>query len=731
MRMVLDGPAASVDGFIMNLEKVLPPKARLEEFHVISREPIQRVSAAEWFRILDSSSEGAMRISIPADLAVCTDCMKEVFHSHSRFYRYPFTTCTNCGPRYTVVEAMPYDRERTALKSFPLCGTCLGEYTEPSNRRFHAESIACPECGPGLFWAGSNGEGMQVEDPLAEARKAIKAGHIVAVKGLGGYLLAADAFNRIALERLRRAKHRPHKPFAVMGRSIEAIGRECMVSKEERELLTSSQAPIVVLRTRAGTSLPVDLLAPGLGNLGVMLPTTPLHALLANPTGDDTIPPFDFLLMTSGNRAGEPICIENEEAFSRLSGIADFFLCHDRGINLRNDDSLAVVNGAEVQLWRRARGYAPESIPMGGPLERTVLGMGAGLKNAICLGFGDEAVLSPHIGDLETPEALDGLELVARKFPEYFGRMPGLIAVDLHPDMQSTRLGRRLAGELEVPVVEIQHHHAHALSVMCEHRLEEAIAIVFDGTGLGTDGTIWGGELLHVEGGRWERLGTFAPSELIGGDAAVIRPALQLIARFWSAGLEVDEDWAGRLGVEENELETWRIQCKMGLNTFTTHSVGRVFDAFSAGLGTSPPRITYEGQAAILLEAEAWKARGGGLMPADMEMEVKEGLLTVDTAPLFQALHGEMPGKEDMPFWAARFHHAMIKAALGMAEFAADVKGALPVVLSGGVMMNRYLTSGLTAGLRKMGMEVYSHRLVPPNDGGISLGQVYGTRRMN
>lgn len=731
MRVVLDGPAGAVDGFIQRLEGELPPKARLEEVRIISRVPIDTGSAAEGFRILDSSSEGAMRISIPADLAVCPDCMKEIFDRESRFYRYPFTTCTNCGPRYTVVEAMPYDRERTALKSFPLCSTCLGEYTDPSDRRFHAESIACPRCGPVLFWTGSKGERIPAEDPLAEAREAIQSGLVVAVRGLGGFLLAADAFNRSALEGLRKAKHRPHKPFAVMGRNMEVIERECIVSPEERELLASSQAPIVVLRTRAGTSLPVDLLAPGLGNLGVMLPTTPLHALLANPTGDDTVPSFDFLLMTSGNRGGEPICIGNEEAFTRLSGIAHHFLCHDRGINLRNDDSLAVVNGYEVQLWRRARGYAPESIPMGSPLERTVLAMGAGLKNTVCLGFGDEAVLSPHIGDLETPEALDGLELVARKFPEYFGRVPELIAVDLHPDMQSTRLGRKLAEELGVPVAEVQHHHAHALSVMCEHRLEEAIAIVFDGTGLGTDGTIWGGELMHVDGGGWERLGTLAPSELIGGDAAVLRPALQLIARFWGAGLEVDGDWASRLGVEQDELDIWRTQWERGLNTFTTHSAGRVFDAFSAGLGTSPARISYEGQAAILLEAEAMKARGGDPGEDHIELIVKDGFLAVDTAPLFRALHRERPGKEDMPFWAARFHRAMIEAALEMAVFAAHRKGDLPVVLSGGVMMNRYLTAGLAGGLREKGMKVYSHRLVPPNDGGISLGQVYGTRRMN
>ncbi len=564
MRMVLDGPPVAVDGFIRRLEEELPPKAVLEELRIISRLPIHRRSAAGEFRILHSAADGKMRISIPADLAVCPDCMKEVFHRESRFYRYPFTTCTNCGPRYTVVEAMPYDRERTALKSFPLCDTCLREYTDPFNRRFHAESIACPACGPGLFWTGPKGERIPVEDPLAEARKAIQAGLVVAVRGLGGFLLAADAFNRRALEGLRKAKHRPHKPFAVMGRNLEVIERECIVSPGERELLASSEAPIVVLRTGADTGLPVDLLAPGLGNLGVMLPTTPLHALLANPTGEDTVPPFDFLLMTSGNRGGEPICTENEEAFARLSGIADHFLCHDRGINLRNDDSLAVVNGSDVQLWRRARGYAPGSIPLGSPLKSTVLAMGAGLKNTVCLGFDNEAVLSPHIGDLETPEALDGLELVARKFPGYFGRIPELIAVDLHPDMQSSRLGRKLAGELGVPVVEVQHHHAHALSAMCEHRLEEAIAIVFDGTGLGTDGTIWGGELLHVDGNGWERLGTFAPSELIGGDAAVLRPALQLIARFFRAGLEVDGEWVSRLGVQRNELDIWRTQWERG-----------------------------------------------------------------------------------------------------------------------------------------------------------------------
>ncbi len=725
VRLVIDGSLEAVDSFVKSLPEELPPKARLEGVQVVSRIVIQKTDVAPLFRILESSAGDSMRISIPADLAMCKDCRSEVFNPDSRFYKYPFTTCTNCGPRYTVVESMPYDRERTALKEFPLCEECNSEYTDPLDRRFHAESIACPVCGPELTLSDSNGNIVPVSDPLKETRKAISLGNIVAIRGLGGFLLTADAQNLTALKKLRERKNRPAKPFAVMARNLAVLEKNCFVSDTERELLCSSEAPIVVLKTKPESTLPFDLLAPGLSNLGVMLPTTPLHALLAEKISDDPTHSFDFLVMTSGNRSGEPICITNTEAYSRLAGIADSFLCHNRGINLRNDDSLAVVNDGDVQLWRRARGYAPESIKLNKPLRRTVLAMGAELKNTICLGFGNEAVLSPHIGNLETPEALDGLEQVVTRFPGYFNKKPEAIAVDPHPDMHSSRMGRKLASKLDVPVIEVQHHYAHGMSVMAEHNIEEAIALVFDGTGLGPDGTIWGGEMLHIHKDGWRRLGTLAPSELLGGDAAVKRPALQLITRFWQQGLEVDERWRKRLGVSEYELSIWRMQYEKKLNTFTTHAAGRVFDSFSVGLGISPERVSYEGQAAIWLEDFALRCPEGLLPELGYATCDKDGLFVVDLSPLFLSLYRQIPGREEACFWAVAFHNTMVKAAIDFVEFALSGTPDLPVVLSGGVMMNRFFVSRLVSELKKRKIEVYTHSLVPPNDGGISLGQVY------
>jgi len=728
VRMVLDGPSGVVEEFVSSIAGKLPPRARLEETKIVSKLAIAKHEAASSFEILTSSFQGTARVSIPADLAMCEQCRSDVFNRSSRFYRYPFTTCTNCGPRYTVVEAMPYDRERTALKEFPLCSECRAEYNDALNRRFHAESIACPVCGPQLFWADGKGNTKQVEDPLSEARLELARGSIVAVRGLGGYLLVADAADRDAIEKLRERKNRPAKPFAVMARNLEVLQKHCRVSEAERELLISPSAPIVVLDTLKDSILPLDLLAPELWNLGVMFPTTPLHALLAEQLGEDPVKSFDFLVMTSGNRGGEPVCISNAEAFDRLSGIADFFLGHNRTINLRNDDSLAVVDRGDVQLWRRARGYAPDSITIGGSSGTTVLAMGAELKNTVCLSFDNQAILSPHIGNLETPEALDGLEQVVNSFPGYFSRTPELIAVDLHPDMHSTRMGRAIGKKLGIPVVEVQHHHAHALSAMCEHGIEEAVAVVFDGTGLGTDGAIWGGELLHVYPGGWKRLGTLSPSLLLGGDAAVKRPAKQLAARFWQLGLPVDRRWRSRLGVSEYELSLWRAQFESKLNSFDTHAAGRVFDAFSAGLSISPLEVSYEGQAAIWLESAA--AAGSTQPQPDFDIEIKDtdGLFVVDSSAVFAALHRAFPTVNQAGSWAMAFHRTMVNAAVAMVDIAGLELSTLPVVLSGGVMMNRLFVSMLIDRLQGKGKTVFTHRLVPPNDGGISLGQVCASR---
>ena len=738
VRLSVDGPTDSVNKLLLNIAEELPPKARLEGVRVISKTQIQKTEVAETFDILESLAGDAMRISIPADLAMCPDCKEEVFNKNSRYYSYPFTTCTNCGPRYTVVEAMPYDRAKTALKEFPLCEECLKEYKDPLNRRFHAESIACPECGPKLTYIDKDKDKEKEKEKTKKAntnkaiiktREAIKEGKIVAVRGLGGFLLVADATNKEVLKKLRDRKHRPHKPFAVMAKNIATIKQQCFLSKEEETLMTSSQSPIVVLNTKDNSTLPLNLLSPNMNNLGVMLPTTPLHALLAEQLPGDPTKPFDFLLMTSGNRGGEPICITNEEALQRLDGLADCFLLHNREIYLRNDDSLAVVDNNETQIWRRARGYAPESIKFKKKFNKNILAMGAELKNTICLAFGNEAVLSPHIGNLETPEALDALELVTKNFPDYFKKQPELVAVDLHPDMHSRKLGQQIAKQANIPLVTIQHHYAHAMSVMAEHDLQESIALVFDGTGYGLDGTIWGAELLHVYPGGFKRLGTFKESQLLGGDQAIKKPSRQLLARFWESGLTVDDYWKKRLNINELEFNILRKQFDNKINSFPSHAAGRVFDAFSVGLGVSPGSITYEGQAAITLESKTKKIKENDINNKLPKLAFKtarqNGLFVVDLSQVFETLFYEKPNQKVATEWAIAFHNAIVDAALSMVDFAESKLPNLPVVLSGGVMMNRYVSNRLITELKQKKISVFKHNLVPPNDGGISLGQVY------
>lgn len=724
VRLALEGAPDDVDAFLAAFPGRLPPRARLERSTPLSREALDPDLPVAPFVILESDGADAVRVSIPADLALCPDCRAEVFDPASRFFGYAFTTCTNCGPRYTVVDGMPYDRERTSLAVFPLCLACRAQYTDVRDRRFHAESIACPLCGPRLAWCGADGAPLQ-GDPLREARAAIAAGALVAVRGLGGFLLACDAFDRGALARLRERKHRPAKPFAVMARDAEVAGRWCHLAPDVRALLEGPVAPIAILDVRPDAALrglPQDLLTPDAPTLGVMLPTTALHALLATPLPGDPTRPLDLLVMTSGNRGGEPICLANAEAFERLAGIADFFLVHDRDVRLRNDDSLVAATPQGPQVWRRARGYAPESLRLARPLARRVLAFGAELKNTIALGWGDEVVLSPHIGDLETPEALDGLLQVVARFPSYFRQQPQVVAVDLHPDLHASRVGRRVAQELGVPVVEVQHHHAHAAAALAEHGLESALALAFDGTGLGPDGAIWGAELLHATLVDYVRLGTFAGVPLPGADAAVREPVRQLVARWWAAGAEPSEATLDALGVTPADAALWRLACARGLNAPTTHAAGRLFDAAAVVAGVAPRRISYEGQAAIRLES---LARGASALDSPPEIPFSTRrvgeLLLVDWGPLFAAATLAPPGHP--AGWALAFHRAVARAALALARHGRKATGCEVVVLTGGVWMNRLLVGLARQALEGAGFRVVEAARVPPNDGGVALGQ--------
>jgi hydrogenase maturation protein HypF len=726
VRLVLEGPPETVGAFLRDLPARLPPQARVEAVTAVAETALDRVSGA--FHIRDSDASGNSGLLIPADLAVCPACRADVLNPADRRYGYAFTTCTACGPRYTVVTDRPYDRDRTTLAAFPMCERCRRDYDDPADRRFHAESIACPLCGPRL--ALEPAPGLPVPgDPLRRAREDLHAGRIVAVRGIGGFQLAADAFNRATLGQLRERKHRPHQPFAVMAPDIETARRYVAVPPEAARWLASPEAPIVILEVRpevlAEGRLPVDAINPDTGTLGVMLPASPLHVLLLQSLAGDPVPAFDLLVMTSGNRRNEPICIGNDEARTRLNGIADRLLLHDREITLRNDDSVGVIQGGAPQLWRRARGYAPRAVNLDWSLDRVALGMGADMKNAMAVGYDRCVVLSPHVGDLDTPEAVAGFEQVVRSLPLFLDRRPEVIAVDLHPDMQATRRGRVLAEQGDLPVVAVQHHHAHAAACLAEHGLREGLALVMDGTGWGPDGSAWGAELLDVRSdGRFERCATFAPAHLPGGDEAVRRPARQLVARWVDAGVEVPRRWMERLGVTPEEVSVWTQQCRRGIHAPLSHAAGRLFDAWAAWVGCAPGLRTYEGQPAIRLEAMARGCRGEPAGEIPFAARELDGRLQIDWSPAFRILADADVSRTDACASAMAIHHAVARAAVEMVAFQCDHGAYRVIALSGGVFMNRILNDLLVPRLEGMGLRVLRHRQTPPGDGCIALGQV-------
>lgn len=750
VQLCLEGTPEKLGDFITQLHYKLPPQASINHINQLNKENIS-ASEIKHFEIIESESDKTREVVIPADLAICKDCEKEILDPENRRYAYPFTTCTNCGPRYTVVNDMPYDRERTTLNQFPLCEKCLEEYEDPENRRFHAESIACPVCGPRLSLVPGKTDAPELASSIAgseasvleKTRAKIADGDIIAIRGIGGYLLACDAFNSRTIQNLRKRKNRPAKPFAVMFRNIETLFKYCKFDPEAVKLLISPEAPIVIMDIdhRLPTTdhqLPITDLSPDSHTLGAMVPYSPLHKLLFEPVGEDSIPPFEALVMTSGNRGGEPICITNQEAFERLEGIADCFLTHNREINLRNDDSLCIIQLGKPQIWRRARGYAPKSIKFNtytsndssGKNSRTerpvILAMGAELKNTIAVAFGEDIIMSPHIGDLEAPEAVSGMEQVIRCFPKFLDKKPDLIAVDIHPDMQSTRIGKKLAAEKNIPLIEVQHHHAHAAACMAEHGLNQALALSFDGTGLGPDNTIWGAECMAIDfylEEKFQRIATFAAVPLPGGDAAVYNPIRQLAARYHNAGLKMEEICIKLRNYESFsnlDLNLILTQCEKGINAPLTHAAGRLFDSISIMLEIAPEHVTYEGQSAISLEGAAKFANTTGKFKLNFDEIEQENMLIIDWKKLFS----ETPNlNKNINEYALAFHYAVADAAFRMIDFAKCNYHYNDIVLTGGVFMNRILTKLVYAKLTELGFNVYIHRQVPPNDGGIAFGQ--------
>ena len=711
VRLVLEGREDQLSSCLASLSQILPLATPV----IVQQEKIA-ASAIKPFTIehstdVDPNSVG--RMPVFPDFQPCPQCWSEFNDLTNRRYRYPFISCPACGPRSTIISGLPYDRERTAMADFPLCSRCAAEYADPADRRFHAQNISCPHCGPTLWLRDRHGR----ELPIAAARQALLNGQCLALKGIGGYLLVVDAQNRATIAALREFKHRPHKPLAVMAASLALVERYFQLSAEEQSLLVSPAAPIVVLQPRDNCPLPLADLAPDNSGLGIMLPSSGLHAALFGEQRDA----LEYLVMTSGNAPGQPLCLDDDEALKTLAPVAHLFLGHNRRILRRHDDSLCVVNDGQTQVWRRGRGYSLQPLPW--PAERSCLAMGADLKNAVAVSTGAEILLSPYIGDLDDPATLAAGEEMVADLLRLLRARPQVVGVDLHPDFRSRRLGETLAAKLNVPVKTVQHHYAHALAGLAERGRREGLALVFDGTGYGPDGTIWGAELLEIDATGYKRRGTFKASALIGGDRATVEPRRQLVARFWEAGLEIESGWRERLGVNEEELLVWKSQWRRGVNVFASHAAGRLFDAFAALL--VPWQITYEGQAAVLLEKAAGSAlrREGGL--EFLAEERRGGLLQINWDGIFRQLAEMRPEEVSVAELAWSFHEAVARAAVTMIEYGLALRpDAGEVVLTGGVFMNRLLVDLLSKKLVEKGIEFFLPQKFPVNDGGIAVGQI-------
>lgn len=727
VELIVEGRREKVENFLSDLPRSLPANARLESMQTVQTVDLDGKPLKE-FSILPSRSGGSFDLVIPADLAMCSDCRKEILDPGSRRYGYPFTTCTACGPRYTIIDDTPYDRQRTTMGRFPMCEKCAAEYNNQADRRYHAETLACSVCGPTLWFESSLGKTLKADKALFAAREALANGEIIAVKGIGGFLLAADAMNSQAVLKLRQRKKRPHKPFAVMAPDIETVRTFCIVPPAAEKALTSPGAPIAILDTREDTIknnlIPHQLITPDGPTMGIMLPTSPLHQLMFTALQNDNTPDFKLLIMTSGNRSGEPICITNSEARARLSGIADSFLMHNRDINLRNDDSLGTVQNGVFQLWRRARGFAPAPVNLPFKLQQTSLAMGSEMKNTVSVAQKTKVFMSPHVGDLDTPEAVEGLKEVSHNLPAFLNASPQIIAADLHPDMQSSILGSRIAKDRNIPLVKIQHHYAHAVAGLAEHGLAEGLAMVFDGTGLGTDKSIWGAELMHANMEGFRRLATFVPAALPGGDAAVINPARQLVARMRDSNIDLPAFILDQYKISPNDVKTWIRQAEKGINAPMCHSAGRLLDSFSVLLGIAPETITYDGQPAIRLEhaASACSRQIDIRIPFDTEW--RNDTFFIDWRPAFSFMAEQISQPDpDIPALAMAVHQALADAATTMAETAAQYADSRDILLSGGVFMNRILTSLATRQLRNIKFKPLIHTQTPPNDACVSFGQ--------
>ncbi|MDH3253671.1 MAG: carbamoyltransferase HypF [Acidobacteriota bacterium] len=729
VRIEVEGERSRLEAFHSRLETERPPRALVMSVKSEWCEPEGFVE----FSIRRSDERGQLTVVVLPDVATCSDCLAEVSDSMDRRHRYPFTNCTNCGPRFSIIESLPYDRPNTTMRLFAMCDRCRHEYEEPLNRRFHAQPNACPDCGPRLDLWNRDGHILASGDAAARAAvERLRKGHIVALKGLGGFILLVAADDERAVVELRRRKGRDEKPLALMVADLDAARMLCVVPQPAASALLGPESPIVLLDRRIDAAVAAGV-APANPRLGIMLPYTPLHHLLLRDLGQP-------LVATSGNLSDEPICIDNQEALERLGGVADCFLVHDRRIERHIDDSVVQFVGSEVQPLRRARGYAPLPVRMGRELP-TVLAVGGHLKNTAALGLGENVFVSQHIGDLETPQARAAFERVIADFLELYQAEPVCLARDLHPEYFSSRwVEDRCAerreegtGALQVlaglPAIAVQHHHAHLAACLAEHQsTRRALGVIWDGTGFGTDGTVWGGEFLVGDALSFDRIAALRPFRLLGGDAAVKEPrrvALAIAHTLWGReGIERG-DLAFRRSFKPAELAPLAQMVVGGFRSPLTTSGGRLFDGVASLLDLHQ-RVTFEGQAAMALEHVAdIEHRDAYPLPLiEWPVNELEGAdvprIALDWAPLVEALVEDSRRGRQVGMIAARFHNAVAEGIVNVAR----VAGEGCVVLSGGCFQNRLLSVRTSQLLQADGFEVLQHRLLPANDGGLSAGQV-------
>ncbi|MEP7287831.1 MAG: carbamoyltransferase HypF [Chloroflexota bacterium] len=727
-----EAPACQLETFLAQIEIQKPPHSFIQQ---MSMETIPAVGETT-FTIHQSSAEGSRTTIMLPDLATCLDCLNEIFDPTNRRFRYPFTNCTNCGPRYSIIERLPYDRPNTTMSAFVMCDDCRAEYENPLDRRFHAQPNACPHCGPHLsFWDSTGKTLADCDEALLMAADALRKGAIVALKGMGGFQLLVDARNAAAVRLLRERKQRPDKPFALMVRTLAEVEALCDLVEMERSLLDSSESPILLLRQKPSHSLCAGI-APGNPNLGVMLPYTPLHHLL--------MAELDFpIVATSGNRSGEPICTEEREALTRLSGLADYFLVHNRPIRRPVDDSVMRVMAETPIMLRRARGYAPLPVELPEDIPATIA-TGAHLKNTVAVSIGRQVFISQHIGDLEAPESVATFRGVLSDLQSLYEQPPALIACDLHPDYRSTHLAHELGARYEKPVIAVQHHYAHVLAGMAEHHLKAPVlGIAWDGTGYGSDGTIWGGEFLYVTGRSFERRAYLRPFRLPGGEQAIREPrraALGLLFELYGETL-TDVPDVSALGFSAAELRILKRALTRGINAPLTSSMGRFFDGVAALIGLRQ-RATFEGQAAMDLEfaCESTSNERSNTRYDDRWYPFSVTPVTNDEGHIgsiiewrsvIEGILDDLINGLTTREVATTFHNSLVEMMVKVALTVAAENQVEQVVLSGGCFQNKRLLEKGICRLREAGLQPYWSQKIPINDGGIALGQIVAAGREN